>query len=372
MGPSAPTQCGSRFGTTSIAGKRFPHLNRIDFRAVLVSCNPANAPRPETDLMDQPPTGEGLLTRASNSPAQNGRGMSRDLRVAELHEEIIEHVEDAISLGERGILDAGNLLGAIVREALAHGEETSRLLADSNACSVMECLGTGARGAEAHLGLIDELMSELGVRSAEAIQATQSIAKTVDAFREVMLSTRMVGVSMRIEIAWLSNENELGVIPEQLRTLGDEIESLSTELEHLSASLRQVLPALAASSARVAHARNAVRVEVADSVSALGSLTGSMINTASESDDKRNAMTEQIRLHCEEALVQLQFFDPMVQDLRHIDVLVSEFRSRLSLRDGAPPVEPIRYGRRVGELSAALSPADEASPTVSAGELMFF
>ncbi|HMA93868.1 MAG TPA: hypothetical protein VKP30_14355 [Polyangiaceae bacterium] len=309
-----------------------------------------------------------MSARVPSRPSQDEQEARREQAIADCHQEIVEHIEDAISIGEQGVLDAGNLLGAIVREALAQGEETGRLLTHSNAGGVMESLGKGALTAETHIAVIDEIMSELGVQSAEAMQATRSIAQTVDGFHEVMLSTRMVGVSMRIEVAWLSDNNELGVIPEQLRSLGDEIESLTTELERLSAALRNVLPALAASSARVERARNAVRIQVAESVAELAGMTRTMIKAASDIASTRSAMTAQIRLRCEEALSQLQFFDPMVQELQRIDVLVSEFRSTQSTDSGSPPVEPIRYGRRLGERSTP----EESSATVTAGEVMLF
>lgn len=309
-----------------------------------------------------------MSARTPSWPAQAGQEENREQAIADYHQEIIEHIEDAISIGERGVLEAGNLLGDIVREALAQGEETGNILTHSNAGSVMESLGKGALKAETHIAVIDEIMSELGVQSTEALQATRSIAQTVDGFHEIMMSTRMVGVSMRIEVAWLSDNNELGVIPEQLRALGDEIESLTTELQNLSASLRNVLPALSASSARVERARNTVRAQVAESVATLGSMTRTMLDAASRIATTRHEMTSQIRLRCEEALSQLQFFDPMVQDLQRVDVLASEFRSALSLGTGSAPVQPIRYGRRLGDLATP----EENTETVAAGEVMLF
>lgn len=288
--------------------------------------------------------------------------------IADYHREVIEHIETAISIGEHGVLEAGTLLGRIVRESLAQGEETGRLLTHSNAGNVMEALAMGAQTAEAHIAVIDEIVAELGVQSAEALEATRSIAQTVGGFHEVMLSTRMVGVSMRIEVAWLSDKNDLGVIPEQLRSLGDEIESLTTELGRLSTSLRNVLPSLAASSTRVERARNAVHGEIAESVATLGAMARIMLDAATDTSKSRSEMTAQIRLRCEEALSQLQFYDPMVQELQRIDVLLCDFRSEVSRGDDALPVEPIRYSRRLGELAGT----EEASAKLLTGEVMLF
>jgi hypothetical protein len=299
---------------------------------------------------------------------QLDKGTSLEERMGELHEEVIDRVDDAVAIGERGVLAAGDLLGAIVREALAQGEETSGLLAHTNASKVTEALEQEAVNAEKHIAAMDGILSNLSAQTSAAIKTTQAIGQTVGGFREVLMSTRMVGISLRIEVARLPNHGDLAVIPDQLRSLGEEIESLTGELESLIASLRAVLPALEASNTRVARARNLVRVQVADSVAALGNVTRAMCHAAAAVISNRSDTTATIRLRCEAALSRLQFFDPMVQNLQRLDTLISDYRSSVTHDGLTKTIEPVRYGRRLGDSIAR----EETVEAMQAGELMLF
>jgi|GEM_PF-1219327 len=324
-------------------------------------------------------------------------GLSHDLqRLAQIavnaldrvRSHVMWRVKGAAERSSEAVLAAGDRINRIVNDARSQVGEVQEQLGqlsehESDGGSLIDLIDAHSKTVT---GYVESLSRDIDAQTRtadKAVEQVQRIAEVGGRMDQVARETKIVAFNATLEAARLGDDGKpMLVIASEMRRLNEEVEELNGVVTELTAELRNVLPVVA-ELAREIHRdtrRFSDRVErqfssVARQSQALRDSVGALL---ANGDARLNNVVDLAY----DALSQLQFQDPVQQDLELIEVDLSkaigfiealiscggdvaEMRSRF-----APTGEATRSHTR--GLRQEQIVVDDDGATVEAGEVLLF
>ena len=244
-----------------------------------------------------------------------------------IHRALALSLQDLTRFSEAEVLAVGDRVARMVEMAEAHAESLSGLQENLRLDELGE-LGTGHKGRL--LGLIEKVNACL-VEQMVQVETLSEIASDVLAthltLRRGVQSARLLGVHVRVEGAVLDIDGlKVSDLAEKLRTLSERMEAASADVVGLLSVLQEALPML------LRHLRDGL-VHTENLGRALGrhgraisQASHNLSQTLTERFGRCLTQVEKAVESCRGALGALQFQDPVMQALQHLDPLAASAR----------------------------------------------
>jgi methyl-accepting chemotaxis protein len=231
----------------------------------------------------------------------------------ESHARVVEVINDVRSLTEREVLACGNVLSAIVENAMHLTRESESSLASSE-----------ARSEEINSRFVNGMREDI-LAQTTAVQRVLDLAKGIEAaviaINDLTVSSRVLAINARIEAARLGEQGKgFAVIADNLSLLSKSIRATS---EKVSSAIDSVREGLQPVSARAVSMDDRTKIFV-EEVAAQVHFT-SMQADSCQPGGRLTALTELSN----QALSHLQFQDPMAQKLSSITSELKQAKERV-------------------------------------------
>lgn len=268
-------------------------------------------------------------------------------------EEILQRIRQARKVSDEGVLAAGSKIHEIVSHARRYIEEMEKALQ-----------ATEDGGLDR---LVDEVRSNVVGQHSKvqaALERSTHIRKAGMAIEGAAKASRLLALNARVEASRLTGSHgaAFDVIAEEVRDLSEEIARANHHIEELISDLLQMLPQIAN---EAESARKLVENLYEKQQLRHQELHSRMTETAQSGTDTLNHVLSEAR----SALSDLQFQDPMIQDIEGIDRILVKVRNHLASQVGKGEEVEAAYAALLSERTEEVGGGVRAK---DAGEALLF
>jgi methyl-accepting chemotaxis protein len=321
------------------------------------------------------------MTQTSNLDAigSDGEGHGEDAVHDAIHDyraQVLALIQKAEEISERAVLDVGQNVNSIVRDARDYMKHLKESLGsvgdDTSEASVTHAI---VRQSDAVASFMEDMGQHLRVQEDKAQQAVEQSIKIIEAantIKTMAYTARILSLNAHIEAARLgSHGHAFQVIVKEMLKFSEVVEETNLKVSGLAEDLQELLP-------QIAHQTKTIRHDTEVFSDQLERLNGSVeesthnlkemvVQTMTDGDQRVQKVLDLSM----QALSHLQFQDLMIQDVQRIDTLLYELHNLLLERLGSDqtPQQP-RYMIRLGD--AMKDDEKEDDEMLEEGELLLF
>lgn len=267
----------------------------------------------------------------------------------------------AIAVSEQAVLNVGDDVGDIVRQAREHVEASARLAVRFGKDSeVGRAIAQQSEDMTAFVDRTTQRLREQRERAAELHDQLGRIMSAGERIRTIARETKIVTVNARIEAARLGSMGKpFVVIAEQLAQLADDVAVANRLVEQLASTMKDVMPRLAENSATLLADSERFWERFSGSLAQLERTQSQLHDDVIQAVKEGERRSARILQGSQNVLSELQFQDPMAQSLREIPRITAVTRRKLveAFAVALAEMEVVEDGEtlRVGGLMARLA-----------------
>jgi methyl-accepting chemotaxis protein len=255
-------------------------------------------------------------------------------------------VERASAVSERGVLEVGRALGALVDESRSQTSDLLEVLprlegdgsTDESSMSIRDAIG---RQTSTVTTFAQELISRAGRQNEMADHAarlTEGIAHLARDVSSIAVKARLLSLNARIECSRLGEQGKaMTVVANEIRQVSASVAKANADISELAGQLTELLPAVARLSAELQSSSHEFRESFERSQYETQATYTSLMTLVKSTVERSQARAERMLCQAQDALSALNFQDPMAQQLRE---LAGKVEARCSgtgqLSDGSP------------------------------------
>jgi len=268
-------------------------------------------------------------------------------------EKVLARIRHARQLSDQGVLEAGDKINAIVKAARGFIERTKASMASPEDAALEGLVEDVRRTVVGQCGKVQE-----------ALQYSSDIRKAGLAIEGAATASRLLALNARVEASRLTGADKAAfdVIAREVRDLSEEIANANGKIEVMIERLLRTLP-------EIAYEAEQAKGMVEDLHCKQQARQVEMEDQMRSSDEIGTETLERILAQARSALSELQFQDPMIQDIEGIDRVLVSLRNRLVKDLGAGDEVEAAYAAHLSEDLAEQGDGTEAE---EAGELLLF
>lgn len=376
------------------------------FLARLLAWSLAESPRPnQPPLLEapaEPAAAEPVAPGSERPPLESGPRLHSARPVApqtgtplpdmvtrvitEYRGHVLERIRKANDLTSTSVVAVGNSLERIVNVARSQVEETRATLdglSGADRRGVTELIEEQSRLSRARFGAIRTAIEEQGVLVRDATQASSEIASVGAEVTKVAFQARLLSLNANIEAARLGDQGAgFQVIATEMQRLTEEIDRANRKIGAMASSLMTSLPKINQHNDELIRHSVGFTEELSENSAAVGAATGKLRASVNELLGRGDQAANQVLSGSNDALSNLQFQDPMAQNLLIIDAdlgRLAEHVQRLLKDSGAEAAlvpEDVDLDLSAAEANLALNAGTVAAidqgDLHQAGEVLLF
>ncbi|MEM1024616.1 MAG: methyl-accepting chemotaxis protein [Myxococcota bacterium] len=268
-------------------------------------------------------------------------------------EKILGRIRHARRVSDDGVFRAGDKINGIVKAARSFIERTKESMASSEDGSLE--------------GLVEEVRHTVVDQCSkvrEALQYSSDIRKAGLAIEGAATASRLLALNARVEASRLtgSDKKAFDVIAKEVRDLSEDIAGANRKIEDLIDRLLRMLP-------EIAEEAEQARGMVEELHRKQQWRQAEMVSQMQSSNEIGTETLERILEQARQALSELQFQDPMIQDIEGIDRILVTVRNQFVREIGVGQEVEAQYA---AHLSEDLEVQDDGPEACDAGELLLF
>ena len=265
--------------------------------------------------------------------------------VAQLRDAALSRIEDANVATERAVIKAADCLRLIADEASRHVQHLQALREHSAAAGDNGLRGAVQRQLDSvgsYSREIGQLISEQSAQTRQTLDDLDGITRAAREIERLTSASWMLALNAQIEASRSGGAGKaFNVVATEMKQLAQEINHANAMVGAMAASLGAKLPRVAEHARRMEERSNAFSSEFSEKLRDVSdgaeSLTQSIEDAISTGDETLQAVLK----HCGAALSQLQFQDPVAQQLLMVDCEAHALQVELTKVLGAKR-EPLR------------------------------
>ena len=327
-------------------------------------------PRPDAPTVDSAPSIAHLAARA----------------LARIKDHVMWRVNGATARQRTAILAAGERINAIVNHARSQVQETQQQLAAlsddaDHGPSLLESIQAQATTVRR---FVDRLTVDIAQQSRTATLAVQSVERIAEVGAKmdgVARETRVVAFNAALEAVRLGEQGRpMQVIATELRRLNGEVQELNGIVTAMTADLRSVLPNVDEIAREIAIATQRFATQASTQSEHIATQSTALRQTVTDLLATGDSRLQVIVDAAYEALSQLQFQDPVQQDLELIETDLDKaiafteafVGSGGDLEAAKPTLQGGLHRSHTRGLREEHIVVDDSGATVEAGEVLLF
>ena len=297
--------------------------------------------------------------------------------LAEAHQEVVEAVCAVGEETEGPILTAGQTVSLVLERAQSTLTETKDLTGHdaTGRSDLSRLLLAQGEATRSYIQAFAGCLQEVATVTTRATSLMGTIANAATNFAQLVRMGDFLSLYAKMELARLPpGISEKSLFSEEFKSLTRDIRDLSERIGKFAEAMIASLPEVDRLVHDLAAESRSVASQVATQTLRVGGLADALDQSLSVLSRLGEERLPAIVERAQKALSLLQFYDPLIQQMRSLDGLMAELRAAVN-GDGAT-VETVRYERRLGDVTEAkeavggTSTAEE--PVVEAGEVMMF
>jgi methyl-accepting chemotaxis protein len=243
--------------------------------------------------------------------------------ISEYRGHVLERIRKANDLSSTSVVAVGNSLDRIVTVARAQVQETRATLdglSSTDRRGVTELIEEQARLSRSRFGAIRAAIEEQGVLVRDATQASSAIASVGAEVTKVAFQARLLSLNANIEAARLGEQGAgFQVIATEMQRLTEEIDRANRKIGAMASNLMASLPKINQHNNELIRHSAGFTEELAENSAAVGAATGKLRASVDDLLGRGDQAANQVLSGSNDALSNLQFQDPMAQNLLIID-----------------------------------------------------
>jgi hypothetical protein len=281
--------------------------------------------------------------------------------VGELRANIRARIEAANATTEREVLALGGSIHNIVKEARRYAIEVRQQIdVAGGETGIGEALRAQSETITGLSGLLENRLSTLQGRAAEAEVLCRDILEIGMRVNEIGAATKVLSLNARLEAARSVDGASFSVIAREMSALNGHVQESNSEINTIAQRLLLLLPEIRRQSGDLLKEATGFRDQLdthGERVRSGEAALRAALNQCVFLGEERIA---KIVAESREAAAHLAFQDPVAQNLMRIDAELHRLETRL---EGTPEVAPLQV-----ELSSTLGASAE---TIDEGDFMF-
>lgn len=344
---------------------------------------------PIAKVSDPPPLESGpRLHTARPATSQTGTPLPEIVTrvITEYRGHVLERIRKANDLASTSVVAVGNSLDRIVTVAREQVQETRSALdglSSTDRRGVTELIEEQSRLSRTRFGAIRAAIEEQGVLVRDATEASSEIASVGAEVTKVAFQARLLSLNANIEAARLGDQGAgFQVIATEMQRLTEEIDRANRKIGAMASNLMTSLPKINQHNDELIRHSVGFTEELAENSAAVGVATGKLRASVDDLLGRGDQAANQVLSGSNDALSNLQFQDPMAQNLLIIDAdlgRLAEHIQRLIKDSGAELAlvpEDIELDLSAAEANLALNAGTVAAidqgDLQQAGEVLLF
>jgi methyl-accepting chemotaxis protein len=243
--------------------------------------------------------------------------------ITEYRGHVLERIRKANDLSSTSVVAVGTSLDRIVTVARAQVQETRAALdglSGTERRGVTELIEEQSRLSRSRFGAIRAAIEEQGVLVRDATQASSQIASVGAEVTKVAFQARLLSLNANIEAARLGDQGAgFQVIATEMQRLTEEIDRANRKIGAMASNLMVALPKINQQNDELIRHSAGFTEELSENSAAVGAATGKLRASVDDLLGRGDQAANQVLSGSNDALSNLQFQDPMAQNLLIID-----------------------------------------------------
>lgn len=268
-------------------------------------------------------------------------------------EKVLGRIRHARQVSDEGVLEAGAKINGIVKAARGFIERTKASMVSSEDAALEGLVEDVRRTVVGQCGKVQE-----------ALRYSSDIREAGLAIEGAATASRLLALNARVEASRLTGADKAAfdVIAKEVRDLSEEIAKANGKIEEMIERLLRMLP-------EITDEAEQAKAMVEDLHRKQQGRQVEMEDQMRSSNEIGTETLERILEQARSALSELQFQDPMIQDIEGIDRILVSVRNRLVKQIGAGDEVEAAYA---AQLSEDLVEQGDGPQAENAGELLLF
>lgn len=316
------------------------------------------------------------MTQTSNLEAEGGSAEVVHDALRDYRAQVLELIQKAEEISERAVLDVGQNVNSIVRDArdyIGHLKDSLGSVGDDT--SEQSVTHAIVRQSDAVARFMEDMGQHLRVQEDKAQQAVEQSIKIIEAantIKTMAYTARILSLNAHIEAARLGpHGHAFQVIVKEMLKFSEVVEETNLKVSGLAEDLQELLPQIAHQTKTIRHDTEIFSGKLETLNSSVEESTHHLKEMVVQTMTDGDARLQKVLDLSMQALSHLQFQDLMIQDVQRVDTLLYELHTLLLDRLGSSeePGEP-RYMIRLGDAMSESEREDEEM--LEEGELLLF
>jgi methyl-accepting chemotaxis protein len=270
--------------------------------------------------------------------------------VARLRDAAHERIVEANAVTERAVMATAQVLQRITQQATTHVEQLQSLRAhtaggqDQGLNSAVQRQLTSATNHSRKLG---ELITAQNVDARQALTELEVIRTAAQTIQRLASAARMLALNAQIEAVRLGEAGKpFGVVAAEMKNMAREVDLANEQVGRTADNLQMTLPRIAARAEQMDVRSNEFATDLEERMRDVAEGGASLQRSIHEVLATGDGALQAVLGQCREAFSQLQFQDPVAQQLLMIDqdayALQTELAELLDAGDDdiRPPATP--------------------------------
>lgn len=260
------------------------------------------------------------------------RGLLRHF--ADFRDRVLERIRSSNRESERGALETGKALHAVVEAARAytHRIHALRQHADeSNAQSLAAAISEQTGHVGQYSSDLGELIAAQSADARQSLERLESIALAAREIQRLVNASRMLALNAQVEAARMGEAGKaFAVVAAEMKTFAQEMARANTSISSMVNGMKLALPKMAERAGVMEERSHRFAASFEESVGRIRQLTAGMQQAIGAVIDEGGATLQAVLQHSETGLSALQFQDPQAQALLYIDRMAHDEQQHLS------------------------------------------
>jgi hypothetical protein len=293
------------------------------------------------------------------------------------HDELVKIVQDTSKATEPEILEVGRIIDLVVREARADAAKLQSLL-DSDAtgfATITNGLLEQSDLLESYVTSFTRCLNEILDIVGKSINLASQIEKSARYFEDIVQVAVSLGFFARIEVARIAADDvDLISFSNEFRTLTVDLRRGSVSVGNIANSVLRSFHSIFESASKLRKICADVTPELRRQVDLVRLTAESVKTSLSVIRQRTESHIEQSLAMAQQILSELQFYEPLIQELQSLDGIMAQLRTAVAVGDPGDrqPVTPIAFAQRLGMTQGNLKAIEDSDEQSAAGEVMLF
>lgn len=255
-------------------------------------------------------------------------------RFADFRDRVLDRIRASNRESERGALETGRALHAVVEAARAYTRRIQTLREhtdESNAHSLTAAIAEQTSQVGEYSTDIGQLIAEQNAEAQQSLQRLQSIANAAREIQRLVNASRMLALNAQVEAARMGEAGKaFAVVAAEMKTFAQEMARANASISTMVDGMQRALPRMAERAGVMEERSQHFAASFQGSVARLEELTAGMQRSISAVIEDGSETLQSVLHQSEAGLSALQFQDPQAQALLYIDRMAHDEQQEMA------------------------------------------